>query len=149
MIGSTAAVAIACENRPFTVKVNGQAEVTPESASQNSELMVGDGPKAGEIDESENSKLKKQIDDAAKTVKEKEERVKQASRKYSEASNKGRPYEQGNGNAPKDIVDKINETEKELLKAQKELETAKQKLQKLRDSRPANDGHETGLTIQA
>ncbi|WP_369525658.1 lipoprotein [Mycoplasma mycoides] len=150
VIGSTAAVAIACEGKTLGVVVKNAG--TPEVKDQKqilSEESSDEGKSASQPGKNANNEeFKKQLGEAEKLVKEKEEKVKQASRKYSEASNKGRPYEQGSGNAPKEIVDKINESEKELLKAQNELKDAKHKLFGLRDkSRTANEGDATGATI--
>nr|VZS00425.1 hypothetical protein MF5582_00590 [Mycoplasma feriruminatoris] len=53
IVGSSAAVAVACENRPFSFKVKGEGTVTPENAAQNSDAMVGDQPSVGEMSKEE------------------------------------------------------------------------------------------------
>ncbi|WP_347938190.1 lipoprotein [Mycoplasma feriruminatoris] len=51
IVGSSAAVAVACENRPFTFKASG--EVKPQSQPQGDEVMLGDQPGAGEVSKEE------------------------------------------------------------------------------------------------
>ncbi|CBW54101.1 Hypothetical protein, predicted lipoprotein [Mycoplasma mycoides subsp. capri LC str. 95010] len=132
VIGSTAAVAIACEGKPFTALKKGiESDIKSQNseASENREKMLADQPAEGE-----NENLEKEIEEAEKAVKEAEKGLRKANQDYQDALKKGKPYETGNqdGKAPKDITDEIDKTEGELKNAIQKLKEAKEKLEKLK-----------------
>ncbi|WP_265503568.1 lipoprotein, (VlcA) [Mycoplasma mycoides] len=130
VIGSTAAVAIACEGKTLTALKKGiESDIKSQNseASENREKMLADQP-------SEKENLEKEVKEAEKTVEEAKKGLRKANQDYQDALKKGKPYEAGDqvGKAPKDITDEIDKTGGELKKAIQKLEEAKEKLEKLK-----------------
>ncbi|WP_265494530.1 lipoprotein, (VlcB) [Mycoplasma mycoides] len=163
VIGSTAAVAIACEGKTFSKIVNksGTPEAQALESKQEAEAEIEKKPnKPGGSDESTQD-LRKQVSDAEEAVKEAEkeatkakQNLRDANQKYQDALKKG--TESGKTPLDPEIGKEIDRTESEVSNADKKakeaeqkLKNAKDKLQKLRDSRPANAGDLAGTTIEA
>ncbi|WP_265496738.1 lipoprotein [Mycoplasma mycoides] len=167
VIGSTAAVAIACEGKPLSVVVNKEAGKESKAQTlESTEKTKSEGEnEVGQPNNGETAKLKKQIGEAEKAVEdakkdyaEAKENQRKANQNYQNALEKGKPYKEKEkaGQVPKEIWDEIQKTENELssvakkyTEAELKLKAAKEKLQKLRDSRPANAGDPAGATIEA
>ncbi|WFQ95273.1 lipoprotein [Mycoplasma feriruminatoris] len=117
IVGSSAAVAVACETRPFTVRVNGRADVTPES----SDVMVGDQPSV----ELSREQLIEELDKKEKELKQK---LGEASRKYSGLTKKA-------GQGPiqdQNLADEIDKAEAEVATISREYTEVANKLKELK-----------------
>ncbi|WP_434329487.1 lipoprotein [Mycoplasma capricolum subsp. capricolum] len=124
LVVSTAAVAVACEDKPFTINL-GKEKPKSKPTNQVSE-KVESAPQADQPieDKSVKETKKKEIDDAKEAVKKAKEKLRLANRGYVEALKKG-------DTSKKETIDQIHETEKELTKSAQELKEAEEKLKKI------------------
>ncbi|QVK06302.1 lipoprotein [Mycoplasma mycoides] len=159
VIGSTAAVAIACEGKPLKTLVSKNEE-------QSKPQTLESKQEAGTESENEGKTEKLQADDAnvnrtaqkskREELKELQEEVKKAreesriaNQKYQDAIRKGEEEQRNKKEVSKETGKEIDETESEAFKASlrsKELEKKLKKLQ--REFRTPNEGDASGATIE-
>ncbi|WP_369525680.1 lipoprotein [Mycoplasma mycoides] len=130
VIGSTAAVAIACEGKTLgvvvknagTPEVKDQKQILSEESSDEGRQDSSTEKSAGSPSVGKNSEeeMKKELEEVEKAYKDAKKELRDANQKYQDALKEGKPYE-NKGNLPPTIADKIDKAEQALTLVNKKF----------------------------
>ncbi|WFQ94449.1 Vmc-like lipoprotein signal peptide domain-containing protein [Mycoplasma feriruminatoris] len=130
IVGSSAAVAVACENRPFSALVKKSTESKPQtldSSPEGIDGMVGDQPRDEDAIRKE---LEEKLREAKETVNKTMADFRSSQEKYSKLTAK---YHRNGTGIDSTKADEIDKAESELGEAMRKYHAAKQKLEELKD----------------
>lgn len=119
VIGSTAAVAIACEGKPLSVVVKkaadsgtlSQKSEQSDEARQDSSTEKSAG--SSDVGKTSEEEMKKELEEVEKAYEDAKKELREANQKYQDALKEGEPYKD-KGNLPQTIADKIDKSEQAL-----------------------------------